>query len=133
MSRRIPPRHPAAWDAKLSDMKPPEIEGAPMAPRQTARRLLVAAPALALTAFAVTACSPPNEKPADSDAPYTLPTYSEEPKATSETTTTSEAEETTSETTAPQGAEGDAPEGEQAPGEGAEAPAPGEPPALPAP
>lgn len=48
-----------------------------MAPRQTARRLLVAAPALAL-ALAVTACSPPNEQPADPDAPYTLPTYTEE-------------------------------------------------------
>ena len=45
-----------------------------MAPRQTARRLLVAAPALAI-AFAVTACSPPGEQPADPDAPYTLPTY----------------------------------------------------------
>ncbi|MGN0101840.1 hypothetical protein [Dietzia sp. CH92] len=48
-----------------------------MAPRQTARRLLVAAPALAL-AFAVAACSPPNQQPAEADAPYTLPTYSEE-------------------------------------------------------
>ena len=47
-----------------------------MAPRQTARRILVAAPALAL-AFAVAACSP-NQEPADPDAPYTLPTYSEE-------------------------------------------------------
>lgn len=51
-----------------------------MAPRQTARRLLVAAPALAL-ALAVTACSPPNEEPADPNAPYTLPTYSEEAEA----------------------------------------------------
>ncbi|MBS7547904.1 hypothetical protein [Dietzia massiliensis] len=47
-----------------------------MAPRQTARRILVAGPALAL-AFAVAACSP-NQEPADPDAPYTLPTYSEE-------------------------------------------------------
>lgn len=50
-----------------------------MAPRQTARRLLVAAPAL-LLALGVTACSPPNEQPADPDAPYTLPSYSEDPK-----------------------------------------------------
>lgn len=49
-----------------------------MAPRQTVRRLLVAAPALAL-ALAVTACSPPNEQPADPDAPYTLPSYTDEP------------------------------------------------------
>lgn len=48
-----------------------------MAPRQTARRLMVAVPAFAL-AFAVTACSPPNEQPADPDAPYTLPTYTGE-------------------------------------------------------
>ncbi|AWH93045.1 hypothetical protein [Dietzia lutea] len=47
-----------------------------MAPRQTARRILVAAPALAL-AFAVAACSP-NQEPADPDAPYTLPTYTED-------------------------------------------------------
>lgn len=52
-----------------------------MAPRQTARRLLVAAPALAIAALAVTACSPPNQQPADPDASYTLPTYSEAPKA----------------------------------------------------
>jgi len=45
-----------------------------MAPRQTARRLLVAAPALAL-ALGVSACSPPSEQPAAPDAPYTLPTY----------------------------------------------------------
>ncbi|HJC60102.1 MAG TPA: hypothetical protein H9755_07205 [Candidatus Dietzia intestinigallinarum] len=50
-----------------------------MAPRQTARRLLVAAPALAL-ALGVTACSPPNEQPADPDAPYTLPSFSEDPE-----------------------------------------------------
>ena len=50
-----------------------------MAPRQTARRLLVAAPAL-LLALGVTACSPPNEQPADPDAPYTLPTYYEDAK-----------------------------------------------------
>lgn len=49
-----------------------------MAPRQTARRLLVAAPAL-LLALGVAACSPPNEQPADPDTPYTLPTYSEDP------------------------------------------------------
>jgi len=48
-----------------------------MAPRQTARRLLVAAPALAL-ALGVSACSPPNEQPAAPDAPYTLPTYTGE-------------------------------------------------------
>ena len=48
-----------------------------MAPRQTARRLLVAVPALAL-ALGVAACSPPNEQPADADAPYTLPTYTGE-------------------------------------------------------
>lgn len=52
-----------------------------MAPRQTARRLLVAVPALAL-ALGVTACSPPNQQPADPDAPYTLPTYSEEAQPT---------------------------------------------------
>ena len=56
-----------------------------MAPRQTARRLLVAAPALAL-ALAVTACSPPNEQPAEPDAPYTLPTYSEEAQPTTSST-----------------------------------------------
>ncbi|HMT49794.1 hypothetical protein [Dietzia sp. UBA5065] len=83
-----------------------------MAPRQTARRLLVAAPALAL-ALAVTACSPPNEQPANPDAPYTLPTYSEEPKATeAEQTTTGETttalEGAESEGVAPQGAEGTA-------------------------
>lgn len=73
-----------------------------MAPRQTARRLLVAAPALAL-ALAVTACSPPNEQPADPDAPYTLPTYSEE------------AEPTTS-STAPEAAEGENADAEGAAG-----------------
>ena len=52
-----------------------------MAPRQTARRLLVAAPALAL-AFTVAACSPPNEQPAEADAPYTLPSYTEDAKPT---------------------------------------------------
>lgn len=55
-----------------------------MAPRQTARRLLVAAPALVL-ALGVTACSPPNEQPADPDAPYTLPSYTLDP--TTPTTT----------------------------------------------
>ncbi|AWH96521.1 hypothetical protein [Dietzia psychralcaliphila] len=54
-----------------------------MAPRQTARRLMVAVPALAL-AFAVSACTPPNEQPADPDAPYTLPTYTEEPGSEAE-------------------------------------------------
>ncbi|MFN3600245.1 MAG: hypothetical protein ACK4M5_12210 [Dietzia cercidiphylli] len=54
-----------------------------MAPRQTARRLMVAVPALAL-AFAMTACTPPNEEPADPDAPYTLPTYTEEPGSEAE-------------------------------------------------
>ncbi len=49
-----------------------------MAPRQTARRLLVAAPAL-LLALGVAACSPPNEQPADPDTPYTLPTYTGDP------------------------------------------------------
>ena len=49
-----------------------------MAPRQTARRLLVAAPALAL-ALGLAACSPPNEQPADPDAPYTLPSYTLDP------------------------------------------------------
>ncbi|GAA1740153.1 hypothetical protein SAMN06265174_103111 [Dietzia kunjamensis subsp. schimae] len=53
-----------------------------MAPRQTARRLLVAAPVLAL-AFAVAACSPPNEQPAEADAPYTLPSYTEDAAPTS--------------------------------------------------
>lgn len=62
-----------------------------MAPRQTARRLLVAAPALAL-AFAVAACSPPNEQPAEADAPYTLPSYSEDAKPT---TSIPETQETT--------------------------------------
>ncbi|HJC29763.1 MAG TPA: hypothetical protein H9759_10245 [Candidatus Dietzia intestinipullorum] len=81
-----------------------------MAPRQTARRLLIAVPAVALTALATAACSPPNEQPADADAPYTLPTYSEENEATS-----------TQETTSPEGA-ADESEGEQVdegmPGEG---------------
>ena len=53
-----------------------------MAPRQTVRRLLVAAPALAL-ALAVAACSPPNEQPAEADAPYTLPSYTEDAAPTS--------------------------------------------------
>ena len=48
-----------------------------MTSRQYARRLLVAAPALALTALAAAACTPPHEQPADPDAPYTLPSYSE--------------------------------------------------------
>ena len=75
-----------------------------MAPRQTARRLMVAVPALAL-AFAVTACSPPNEQPADPDAPYTLPTYTGEAG--------SEAEENADETQA-EGVEGEgAVEGEE--------------------
>lgn len=77
MSRRTPPY----GIVHLSDLQQPEIEGAPMAPRQTVRRLLVAVPALAI-ALGVTACSPPNEQPADADAPYTLPTYSEEAKHT---------------------------------------------------
>lgn len=70
-----------------------------MAPRQTARRLLVAAPALAL-AFAVTACSPPNEQPGDPDAPYTLPTYTgdadaPDTEATADTEDGDDAEATT--------------------------------------
>lgn len=67
-----------------------------MAPRQTARRLLVAAPALAL-AFAVTACSPPGEEPGDPDAPYTLPTYTGDPDApdAEATADTEDAEATT--------------------------------------
>ena len=73
-----------------------------MAPRQTARRLMVAVPAFAL-AFAVTACTPPNEQPADPDAPYTLPTYTGEAG--------SEAEENADETQA-EGVEG-AVEGEE--------------------
>lgn len=77
MSQRTPPR----GIVHISDLQQPEIEGAPMAPRQTARRLLVAVPALAL-ALGVTACSPPNQQPADPDAPYTLPTYSEEAQPT---------------------------------------------------
>lgn len=68
-----------------------------MAPRQTARRLLVAAPALAL-AFAVAACSPPNEQPADADAPYTLPSYTEDAEPTTSIPATQE-------TTAVDGAE----------------------------
>ena len=75
-----------------------------MAPRQTARRLIVAVPAFAL-AFAVTACSPPNEQPADPDAPYTLPTYTGEAG--------SEAEENADETQA-EGVEGEGVEGEGA-------------------
>lgn len=54
-----------------------------MAPRQTARRLMVAVPAFAL-AFAMTACTPPGEEPADPDAPYTLPTYTGEADAEAE-------------------------------------------------
>ncbi|MCT1514912.1 hypothetical protein [Dietzia cercidiphylli] len=71
------PRTLLAGARALSDLQLSEIEGALMAPRQTARRLMVAVPAFAL-AFAVTACSPPNEQPADPDAPYTLPTYTGE-------------------------------------------------------
>lgn len=81
-----------------------------MAPRQTARRLLVAAPALAL-ALAVTACSPPNEEPADPNAPYTLPTYSEEAEANTSEEEHSSAGETTTvveTTTVFQGAPGEA-------------------------
>lgn len=76
-----------------------------MAPRQTARRLLVAAPALAL-AFAVAACSPPNEQPAEADAPYTLPSYTEDAHpttsvpATEETTAVDSAEDFEGGTTA---------------------------------
>src|SRR5699024_6111023 len=102
---------PAAQAAHSpSEMQPSQIQGAHMAPRQTARRLLIAVPAVALTALATAACSPPNEQPADADAPYTLPTYSEENEATS-----------TQETTSPEGA-ADESEGEQVdegmPGEG---------------
>ncbi|MDX2356133.1 hypothetical protein [Dietzia sp. PP-33] len=80
-----------------------------MAPRQTARRLLVAVPALAL-AFAVTACTPPNEEPADPDAPYTLPTY----------TGDAEAEESADEVEGEMaGAEGEVGEGEAMGDEGA--------------
>lgn len=120
-----------------------------MAPRQTARRLLVAAPALALTALAVTACSPPNEEPADPDAPYTLPTYTEEPKASEKHTTTTN--ESARDEAAVEGGEvlpngetdvlvdipveGQAPAvGQQAPAAGQQAPAAGQPaPAQPAP
>ena len=102
-----------------------------MAPRQTARRLLAAAPVLAL-ALAVTACSPPNESPADPDAPYTLPTYSEEA-----TSTTPEAESTTAdETTTPVEGEPAQPTAVEAPGQGQPAPGqdvPAAPPAPPAP
>lgn len=86
-----------------------------MAPRQTARRLLVAAPALAL-AFAVAACSPPNEQPADPDAPYTLPTYTEDaepttsipaPPETTEADTIDDFEAGTTEPGTPAGEDGD--------------------------
>lgn len=72
-----------------------------MAPRQTVRRLLVAAPALAL-ALAVTACSPPNEQPADPDAPYTLPSYTDEAGST-----TPDAEPTTVDEQATTGVDGE--------------------------
>ncbi|KAA0918793.1 hypothetical protein [Dietzia sp. ANT_WB102] len=100
-----------------------------MAPRQTARRLLVAAPALAL-AFAVAACSPPNEQPAEADAPYTLPSYTEDARPTSsipapqETTPADSAEGDATETGMP-GAEGGAEGSGQAPaGAGVGAPSP---------
>lgn len=48
-----------------------------MAPRQSARRLLAVAPAVAAAALVLTACYPPNEQPADPDHEYTLPTYTE--------------------------------------------------------
>lgn len=116
-----------------------------MAPRQTARRLLVAAPALALTALAVTACSPPNEQPADPDAPYTLPTYTEESKASEKNTTTTN--ESAKDEASVEGGEGgetlpngetdvlvDVPVEGQAPAVGQQAPAAGQPaPAQPAP
>ena len=92
-----------------------------MAPRQTARRLLVAAPALAL-ALAVTACSPPNEQPADPDAPYTLPTYSEEAEPTTSSTAPEAAEGENAEGAAAEGTagEGAAAEGTAAEGTAAE-------------
>lgn len=106
-----------------------------MAPRQTARRLLVAAPALAIAALAVTACSPPNEKPADPDAPYTLPTYSEEPKATTSEAAPhggTSASETTAEETPAEGAPAEGGQPGQSPAP-APAGAPAAPPAQPAP
>lgn len=98
-----------------------------MAPRQTARRLLVAAPALAIAALAVTACSPPNQQPADSDASYTLPTYSEAPKAS----TSEKAPEHTAATGTEAPQEGQTPAGE--PGQHQATAAPPAPPAQPAP
>ena len=98
-----------------------------MAPRQTARRLLVAAPVLAL-ALAVTACTPPNEQPADPDAPYTLPTYTGEAEA-EEATPDAEGDPSDG---SPEGAPGEAttpaePTDESAvPGEGQVDPAMGE-------
>ncbi|GAA1716696.1 hypothetical protein [Dietzia cercidiphylli] len=98
------PRTLPAGARALSDLQLSEIEGALMAPRQTARRLIVAVPAFAL-AFAVTACTPPNEQPADPDAPYTLPTYTGEAD--------SEAEENADEVEGAEGAVEGAVEGEE--------------------
>ena len=97
-----------------------------MAPRQTARRLLVAAPALAL-ALGVSACSPPSEQPAAPDAPYTLPTYTGEAGAGSSPEGDPadgdeeglHREATTAAPTTP----GQPVEGEQTPAEGGAAPA----------
>ena len=119
MSRRTPPY----GTVHLSDLQQPEIEGAPMAPRQTVRRLLVAVPALAL-ALGVTACSPPNEQPADADAPYTLPTYSEEAEHTT-AHEEPEAAEDSEATEGTEGAEGTDAEGAPAAGVPAETAVPG--------
>jgi len=101
-----------------------------MTSRQTARRLLVAAPALALTALAAGACHPPNEKPSDSDASYTLPSYSEEAKPSSSKPAAPEhtgASTAATTTRAPEaGMQGQAPAQGQAPGQApAQAPAGG--------
>ena len=58
-----------------------------MAPRTTARRLLVAAPAVALVALAATACHPPHEKASDEpNADYTLPSFTVAPEPSAEKT-----------------------------------------------
>lgn len=58
-----------------------------MAPRTTARRLLVAAPAVALVALAATGCRPPNEKASEEpNAGYTLPSYTVAPEPSAEKT-----------------------------------------------